>query len=341
MNRIIIIIILTVLSTACTVYKDFPIDVYKPGEVSVPSNAKNLVLVYRNFKYPTDTLQHYYKDNYQLKKAADNSNLDSVLVVSCLKELAQNLKSMNLFNEIKIMPYHTFKRHSSEKLPEFSFDLVKKICETTGSDLLISLETYSYFFSEYQQDIDNPESNEVITANVWAVLDPLHDKLIERKALIDTIFWNKYDDQGNYQRNYQLPARETALKIASQLAGENYAKRFNASWQTVHRTLTIPPLPDFSLAANYVNDGEWEKAIPLWEKYVSDKNGKLAIDARYNIALAYEMKDDIVNALKWVDEALKLAMSYKSTENIKMILAYQKILQQRRKDIILLNQNQN
>ena len=96
MNRIIIIIILTVLSTACTVYKDFPIDVYKPGEVSVPSNAKNLVLVYRNFKYPTDTLQHYYKDNYQLKKAADNSNLDSVLVVSCLKELAQNLKSMNL-----------------------------------------------------------------------------------------------------------------------------------------------------------------------------------------------------------------------------------------------------
>ncbi len=338
MKQLIYFLLIIAFFSSCTVYKEYPIDVYKPGEVSIPSDAKSVTLVYRNFKYPGDTLQQYYKDDYRLRKANVNPRkLDSILVTACLNELAKNLQSRNTFEDIKILPYGAFKRHSGNKLPVLSSDVVNQITETTHSDLLISLETFSYFFSEYSESFDNPKSNEVITANVWAVFDPTQGKIIERKALIDTIFWNGYDENGNYIRNYQLPPRETALRIASQMSGENYAKRFYASWETVKRVYSVPPLPDFDQAAYYVSEGDWDKAIPLWEKYADDKNGKLAVNARYNLALAYEMKDDIEMASRWVDSAEKLAMEYRNREELKMIISYKNILNQRKKDIAKLN----
>lgn len=340
MNRnIFLAILLLIIASACTIYKEYPIDVYKPGEIPIPPNTKNVALIYRNFKYPGDTLQYFYKDNYQLKKARFKGNLDSILVRTTLNELAKNFKEKETFDQIKILPYDLFKRHTSEKLPVLSFDLIKKIASSTNSDLLISLETYSYFFSKYPQNYDNPASNEVITASVWAVYDPARKHIIERKALIDTIYWNGYDSQGNYQKGYKLPPREAALKIASQLAGENYAKRFFASWQTVNRIYSIPPLPDFSEAANFVDQGKWDNAIRLWEKYASDKSGKLAISARYNLALAYEMKDDFDMASHWLEAAQNLAVQYRNKDDLKMILSYRKILQKRKNDIIKLNQN--
>ena len=106
--------------SSCTIYKEYPIDVYKPGEIAIPSTAKNVAIVYRNFKYKNDTLQHYYKDDNRLIKAnGDPDNLDSTMVSFCVQELAQNLKDKNLFDRINIYP-DLFKQHSGNKLPALS-----------------------------------------------------------------------------------------------------------------------------------------------------------------------------------------------------------------------------
>lgn len=340
MNRSILLVFISLLIlSSCTVYKEYPIDIYKPGEIAVPPNIENVALVYRNFKYQGDTLQHYYKDDHRLKKAKnDPENLDSILVNYTLKELAFNLKSKNTFNRIHIFP-GIFEPHSGKKLPALQFDLVKKLTSSTETDLLISLETFSYFFSAYTADQGVAKSREVITATVWAVYDPFTEKVIERKTMIDTIFWNSYDEKGNYQKSAKLPPRKTALKVASQLAGENYSKRFFASWQTVNRMYSVPSPSDFTDASNFVEKGEWDKAIEIWKRYAPDKNGKMAINARYNLALGYEMKDDIETAWKWLAAAQQIATSYKSKEDLKMIKQYKKILAKRNKDIERLNQN--
>ena len=338
MNRLALFFLLYFFISACTVYKEYPIDVYKPGEIAVPSSARNVSLVYRNFKYNGDTLLHYYKKDHQLKKAKnDPENLDSILVNIAMRELASNLKSRNAFDRIHIFP-EIFEQHSGEKLPALQFDVVKKITSSTETDLLISLETFSCFYSEYKNDIDVPDSREVITVLAWAVYDPFTEKIIERKSMIDTVFWNSYDEKGNYVKNSNLPPRIPALKIAAKLAGENYSKRFFASWQTVNRMYSIPPLPDFEQADKYVTEGKWDNAIRIWERYAPEKNGKMAINARYNLALAYEMKDDIETAWKWLSAAQQLAMEYNSKEDIKRILQYQKVLAKRKKEIDLLNQ---
>ena len=323
--------------SSCTIYKEYPIDVYKPGEIAIPSTAKNVAIVYRNFKYKNDTLQHYYKDDNRLIKAnGDPDNLDSTMVSFCVQELAQNLKDKNLFDRINIYP-DLFKQHFGGKLPALNYDVINKITSNSNTDILISLETYSYFYSEYTEDYNIPKSRQVITAAVWAVYNPSVQKVIDRKTMIDTVFWNAYDANGNYDRNSKLPPRLTALKIASQIAGENYSKRFFATWVKADRMYSIPPLPDFDAAEKYIQKNDWDSAILLWKRYADDKNGRMAIDACYNLALGYEMKDDFQTSVQWLNAALKIATDYRSKEDIKRILQYKAVLEQREKDVLKLN----
>ena len=328
---------LSFVITSCTVYKEYPIDVYKPGEIAVPPNVKNIALISRNFKYQNDTLQHYYKDDNMMRKSkGDPENLDSILVNFCLNELALNLKGRNIYNQISIFP-EVFKPHTGTKLPAIDFEVINKLTSATATDLVISLETFTYFYSEFSADAGVPKSREVITGNVWAVYDLAAKKIIERKTMIDTLYWNAYDENGNYQKNSKLPPRLSALKIASQMAGENYSKRFFASWQSVKRMYSIPPLPDFEAAEKYLVKGDWDNAIMLWKRYADNKNGKMAVNARYNLALAYEMKDDLDIAIQWLNAARQIATDYRSKDDLKMIGAYEKILIQRKKEIEKLN----
>ena len=330
-------VILFATISSCTVYKEYAIEIYTPGVIAVPPNVKNVALVYRNFKYRGDSLQHYYKkDNQLLKSKNDPENLDSILANYVLKELATNLKDRNTFDRIHIFP-NLFKPHTGKKLPPLKFDLVNKVTTATETDLLISLETFSCFFSKYSGNSEVPKSDEVITAAVWAVYDPDARKVIERKTMIDTVFWNNYNEKGELQKGAKLPPRKTALKVAAQLAGENYSKRFFASWQKVNRVYSVPPPADFTTAASFIEKGDWDNAIIIWKRYATDKNGKMAIHARYNLALAYEMKDDIDTAWKYLTAAKKLATSYNSKDDIKRITEYQKVLVHRKKDIDRLN----
>jgi hypothetical protein len=324
--------------SSCTVYKEYPIDIYKPGEAYLPPDAKNIALVYRNFKYENDTLQHYFKDNRMLQKAKnDPVKLDSTLAAICLNELALNLKNENKERKISIYT-DFFKPHKAAKMPVLNTSVVNNLVETMDADFVIMLETYSYFYTEYEGEQGIPKPREVITANVWSAYNPVLQKITDRKTLIDTVFWNALDEAGNIDKKSKLPPRLSALKIASQLAGENYAKRYLAAWVNTKRSYSIPPLPDFEMAEKYIQKGDWDNAILLWKRYADDKNGKLSINARYNLAFGYEMKDDIDSAIQWITAAKQSAESYKNRSDLKLIEQYNKVLIQRKKEVERLNQ---
>jgi len=333
-----LLLLLTSIVCSCTVYREYPIEIFKPGEIELPPNTESAVLIYRNFKYPGDTLQHYYKREGRLLKAAnDPEELDSLLVTECLNELSKRLKSSKTFSETEILPYNLFKRHSSDKLPDIPLEIIDKIAQSVPADILISLEMFSAFYTRYPQNYEQPATNEIVTATVWGFYDLKLKKLIERKSVIDTIYQNGYDSEGNYISGYKLPSRMPALQTAARAAGERYANRMIASWQTAERIYSVPPLPDFSDAAYYFEEGKTDKAIALWGKYVHERNGKLAINARFNLALAYEMADDLDTAGKWLISAENLAKSYNSKKELTIINYYKKELFQRLKDLKKLN----
>ena len=324
---------------SCTVYKDFPIDIYQPASVNLPDNTINIGLISRNFQFSNDTLQNFYKADYIVKKdkTFTPAQIDSIEAVNVLQSVSEVLNKSEIFNRIEVLPYGIFKPASADKMPKLNWAVIRSLNTVANVDAFISLETYSSFYSEfkYTGEEEYPKS-EVITASVWCVYDPVTEKVKERISIIDTVYWDSYDE--NNKLSYaNIPPRLTAIKLAAEMAGKNYAARYIPAWHKVNRLYIIPPIEDFRVAALYFEDNKIDRALNVWKKYSPERYRKLAIVARYNCALAFEMKDDHEEALKWINEALLLAVSMNSKEDIKMILLFQKVLNERQEQLKHLN----
>lgn len=329
--KVIISVIVLSLTVSCTLYKEIPIEVLRPKIIHLPSGT-DAAIIYRNFKYENDTLEHYYRDDYQLRADRKNEgiNIDSIAVSGCLTSLAANLESYAIFNNIILLPSQTLPRISGSHLSPLPAAVIRNFGTNTGSSYIISLETISYMYASYSQSVAQESSREVIMAGIWAVYDAKSGNIKQHESVVDTLYWYKTDDTG---MRIDLPPRVVALELAAGVFGENYAKKFISDWETVQRILIIPPLQEFKTAADHVARDEWVQAAAIWDRFTAKRYGRLAISAHYNMALASELQDDIDSALHRLDQALELATGMRNKEDILMILNYQKVLNLRKKEI--------
>lgn len=331
-------IVLLLISTlgACTIYRNVPIEVLQPKEISIPEEA-NVALLYRNFKYENDTLQNYFREDYEIKRDNRNYhlNIDSIVVLKTLHSIAYNLENENVVSNVKLLPINTLPRITADKLAPLPLEVILNLGSSSGTQKIIVLETITYMYSHYSALVNGSESAEVIMAGIWAIYDALTGVVVKHESLVDTLYWNSTTEDG---RRILIPPRFTALELAAETYAGNFAKKFTTSWETVQRILVIPPVQEFSLAAEYASENKWDEALALWERYSSDRFGRLSVSARFNVALAYEMLNDIDNALVWIDKALDQTRIYRNKEELKLVQNYYRILNQRKKEI---NQLQN
>jgi hypothetical protein len=328
--RILSLLLLYTLN-ACTIYREVAIEVLRPRELSV-GQGSDVVFLYRNFKYENDTLQNYYRDDYDLRKDKKNDglNIDSLVSIKALFTLASELQDKDVVNGITVMPFNTLPRITGQKLAPLPKELVQMIGSESASQKLISLETLSWFFSRFTENSDAGESVEVILAGIWALYD-VHSGAIEKhEAMVDTLFWQRRNEDGE---RIQLPPRVTSLELATEVYAINFAKKFTTSWETVQRLLIIPPVQEFSLAAAYAGENKWEEALELWQRYAPERYGRLSVSARYNTALSYEMLNEIDQAVQWIDQALIQARIYRNKSELKLVQNYKEILAKRNEEI--------
>ncbi len=316
---------------ACTIYREVPIEVLRPREMTV-GEGSDVVFLYRNFKYENDTLQNYYREDYDLKKDEKNDglNIDSLLSIKALITLASELEDKDVVNKTTVMPVNTMPHITGQKLAPLPKELVQKIGSDSDSQKLISLETLSWFFSRFTDKSDAGESVEVILAGIWALYD-VHSGAIEKhEAMVDTLFWQRRNEDGE---RIQLPPRVTSLELATEVYAGNFAKKFTTSWETVQRLMIIPPVQEFSLAAEYAAENKWEEALELWQRYTPERYGRLSVSARYNTALSYEMLNDIDQAVQWIDQAHLQALIYRNKDELRLVQNYKEILAKRNEEI--------
>jgi hypothetical protein len=327
-----VLFVLTMAS--CTVYRQIPIEVLRTEEIKLPVEKPKIAFIYRNFKFQNDTLQLYYLEDEGLmpdKKYRENE-IDSMAVVSCLEGTANNLKEKGICSNPVLYPLDIFPRLSGEKVFALPVDLVKKLALPVKADYLVSLETISYFFSRYNETEENSEFQKVRMVAMWNLYNIESGVIMDHKTMIDTLYWDS-NSKNPGQKPSVLPPRAQAIQQAAQIFGENYARRFYPEWLTVDRMIMIPPLEDFRVAGEFAVNQEWQKASAIWMKYADVHFGRLAISACYNLALSFEIGDDLSNALKWINSALNMAKSYKISDELTMVLQYQGILKQRLQEI--------
>ncbi len=252
--------------SACTIYQTVPIEILRAEEARLPGNVSRIGWLYRNFKYAGDTLQHYYRVGDHLRRDVVHQpvNIDSLAATACLASAARSFSENGIAGEAVFFPWDMMPRASGEKLGPLPASLVKKLAEPAQAGVIISLETFSWFYSRFPEDSQGEEARQVELAGVWAVYDAATGRLRENKAMVDTVYWNVETGEG------KLPPRVPAIELAADHFGESFAKRFYSEWITTDRLMIIPPLEAFRQAAELAGEQDWEGAREIWKRYAPE-----------------------------------------------------------------------
>lgn len=320
--------------SSCISYEKISIEVYKPSELNLPSGIKKVVLVSRNLKYESDTLQNYHVINRRLVKDKIRFNVDSLAIKTCLDSLAGKLTEQNRFDSIIVLPVSLWPEIRVKEIRPAVNSWYKNVSEKSGADALILLDMFSCFYS-IDDHFDNPQVN-VVTSNIWSVYDSKKQKIVDRKTQIDTLFWNGTDDNGIFKK-IKLPGKKEAIRLASGVIGENYAKHIIPNWKLVYRDIMTCGNPEFQKALKMAQTGNWDEASAIWQGFSEGRNKRNQIIGFYNLALANEMDGNTDKALGFCALAAKASASmFKSPAN-EAVRKYAAILYSRKLEIEKLN----
>ncbi len=310
-------------------------EVRRPPEAALPEEADTVAYLYRNFKYPQDTLLQYYRNDNRLipDRTYTAAELDSMLAAACLESASAGISGSGLCSRVLVIPVGLMPRQSGDHLTPLPPGLVTRIAGSAGVSALLALETFSAFFSRFTGEVQGDGYQQVVLAGIWTVYDGVTGEVHDRKTMTDTLYWEESDPELRGEA-VRLPPRIPSLMMAAGYFGESYASRFSSEWVSVTRMMIIPPLEEFRLASVHAEEQEWEQAARIWKKYAHERFGRLAVTARYNLALASEISDDLESATEWIGQAHQLAGVYKNRREMQMTEEYGKLLQNRRSEIL-------
>ena len=328
-------LLLLLALSSCVGYKEFSVEVFKPAELNFPVNAKKILLVSRNLKYKTDTLQHYFQRNRGLVKDKIRLNVDSLAISSCLDTLANRLISQGHFDSIEVLPVRTFSQIRVTDIRPAKLDWYKSLAEKSNADFLILLDMFSCFYS-INEEKGSPEAK-VITSNIWSVYNAKHQKIIDRFSQIDTLYWNQLDENGHYKK-IRIPDKKNAIVLAASVLGENYSKHLLPTWTKVDRSYMLCDDPVLQKAVALAQNNQWDQALAIWQGYSESKKRLKRISALYNLALASEMNGDVDKAIELTDKAAKASSGMFLSSVNEQVRKYSIVLYQRKNEITKLNQ---
>ncbi len=338
--KIILLPAFLVFLYSCTVYRELPIEVLSPKMIDIPENS-SLALIYRNFKYENDTLQYYIRDNYTLKYdiRGKKANIDSIVSIRILNILASQPELQKISSSIYVFDYYSLPRMTGQKIVPLSREVIQNLARTSGTQKIILLETLTYMYSWYSYISGPDESADVTIAGIWALYDGLTGELLQHEQVVDTLFWTTNLSLAD-RTGTMIPPWITAMELAAETYAENFAKKFNTYWETAQRVIVVPPMKEFSMAADYAFENEWDKASEIWKRFTPERYGRLAVSARLNMALASEISDRIDLAYDWISKAEELTKVYRNKNENELVRSYKKILNDRKKDIERLNKSE-
>lgn len=204
---------------------------------------------------------------------------------------------------------------------------VVAICDSTGADALLVLETF---------DSNSDLLLQTAAGQIGSILTTGKPGIrVPRRARVDVrCYWRLYDPRtktiaDQFQQSHYLSFNLLspippfqALSETAYAAGHEYIRRFLPSYYSVRRELYKKgkgrDKHQFNTGWRRSEVANWEGAIDAWMPLASNPTSQLAGQAALNIAVAHEVLGDTDRALEWAQRAYedygdKLARDYAKT----------------------------
>lgn len=236
--------------------------------------------------------------------------------------LAEHIAEVNYFDQVVICD-SAFR--AQDDVPKANVVLTKeeiqKLSEDLEVDMILSFDRIHIqtkpgilYYADYPLPVSVVDG---ILSPIVRVYVPNRDKPLFVVAAQDSISW---------EMNSTLSDREI-VKDASEYAASIPVKHLLPHWEQVTRFYYDGGNVEMRDAGVCLRENDWDEACTLWKGAYEKRKGKQKMKAAFNIALYYEIKDDVEQAKEWLEKAKSLVKS--GTEDEHLISFYRLELEKR------------
>ena len=304
----IIVLTIALILSSCSGIKYLTVETREPAQVTLPHNVMRVTVVNNVVEQPADIGHNLWS----IGSVTDNkvkASSDSIAIYYT-EALAQFLNDENYFQRVTFYtdPIRNDKDFFQEKL--LDPEKMNEIRRESSADAIISLDRLiiETIKKEYfrQQGYTYSELTGKINSTIRVYLPTMEGK-IPRVQFTDSLHWVGFDIQdGRAYSQEMLPSREEAMKNLAVRAAEKMTYVFAPHWERQDRWYYTSSSKLMREGETFVKGAEWLNAINKWEEYYNNSSNRNKAKAASNIALAYEMLDDMEEAYKWATEANNL-----------------------------------
>jgi len=343
------IALITLIS--CSSTYNFRIDVLKPAIVPIQSDIKKIIII--NYSYvPGNLVLKDFDISYY-------DEIDSTIAWQYINSITEFLKKSPRF---QLKNIYKASKPLNNQYKSFDFQLADSLCKNDDADAAIILESFSInimnksnktnslnketAFLSGSDEIypeEKPDSSKKVTklinksdydfskvisiknTSCWEIYSPSSHRIIDKK-----IIKNYYNRINSRSWSYNTSDNNLINLILSSCdkAGNEYGHRIAQEWVPEQRYVYRSQNSSFNEALIYAKNNNWTQAIEIWKKFVSEKDLTTASFAAYNIAVGYEVKDDLDIAIEWASQSYLLQ---KNEETVKYISLLEKRIKDKKK----------
>jgi hypothetical protein len=333
---------------ACTSTNMLVLKVENPAPITLPNNINNIVIV-NNYAQQPDSVGHVEYIKGYVTNNKINVSCDSADII-LMQTLLNNLTATNYFNNVTLYGDPIREDNNFDKEIELSTERIKEIAESTNSDAVISLNkvifetqsdslpaNYYHYFESVYNTLD------LKIGTLFRIYSEKGDPISPPFVITDSISWIETIDPISRERlSDPLPEREDAVKAAAAYIADRISKSLVPYWSDEVRLF----YGDAKDAKKKADENKWGEARAIWLKeYEKENKSKRKARLANNIALTYELEDNLKEALKWAQTAHDLFAEDQLTsidkENLDRAETYKQILIQRINDFRILDLRNN
>ena len=298
------------LLTGCAGIKTLTIQTQEPAQVTLPTTVEKLLIVDNTARQPSD-IGHLKKrlGRSQAEKVSVRTDSLSLIYTEALTQFLNEegfYETVMLYNE----PLRDDNEYWRETplAPEKMLELKKE----TGADAVVSLDKLLIASDWADLFMQQGYPYAKLTGKISSTLRvymPTQEGLIPTIQYIDSLYWEGFDisTDGTAYAEFVVPHAEPALKELAVYVADKMTYVLTPHWITQERWYYTLGSSTMREAEALVEQTKWEEAILKWDSFYNSTKKKIEkAKVASNIALGYEMLDNIEKAYEWVQVAEKL-----------------------------------
>ncbi|MBT8204951.1 MAG: hypothetical protein KJO20_06210 [Eudoraea sp.] len=294
----------------CNTAKQIAIAVVEPAPVSLDRTIKRIGVVNMHL---TDNTQKS-KTGMDLLISRDDDFLKEKGTDAAIEGLFKNLNQDPRFDAVVLLQAESAIVRDQEGRPdETSWKMIQALCERHNLDAIFAL---AYYHADteitlkkskiHQRDLMRLEVDkkgheltlETLIENGWRIYDPFQKEVLDEFTFKEQLT-ARARGSSPLRAYHAIGSRQDSLVLKSRITGEAYGSRLRPYKSTIYRSYHAAGTDNFISAKERVEEKDWEGAVSLWKKELSNDKVKFRAMACHNLAVVHEAMENLEEALVW------------------------------------------